>query len=124
MQCYNENRVKKSDSEERKVEVPVQRARKFSAVLGTTSAKSCNRQYIKKEGKEKKETRRKKGQSGCNVNTSMTIRSRGAPPMETSKNTLGFFFLLLLIICYTSKRFKDRLIITYNESRTLSSVCC
>lgn len=82
---------KKKGSSLSKLKVPVQRARKFSAVLGTTSAKSCNWQQLKDKERKRKEGDQK---SGCN--TSMTIRSRGSPPMETSKNTLGFFFF----ICY------------------------
>ena len=66
---------------------PVQRARKFSAVLGTTSARSCG--VVGREGQRS----RTRGDFDTPTNqtpTSISTRPAALPPISMSKNTIGF----------------------------------
>jgi hypothetical protein len=66
----------------------VQRARKFSAVLGTTSAKSY--QVAKKEESELQDM----GQGSKLKQTSKTMRPAALPSIVTSKKTLGLDMMI------------------------------
>lgn len=101
--------------------LPVQRARKFSAVLGATSEKSCKtiaKEILKVKLKRKckdsliAEAGDKQQEPHHSLrwkkiyplvilitnSTSKTIRSTGSPSTDTSIKTKGFFFFVILCL--------------------------
>ena len=98
----------------------MQRQRKFSAVLGTSSAKSCTcarrsagmgfagnfqapreRDYgaTRHFRRTQRHVLAQKNRNGAVARTSMTMRPAGAPPMVVSKKTVGLGMVSELIGC-------------------------